>query len=263
VTETVQFRIQLPVSLRDRFKTICARSNATMTDKVVGLIEREVDGVGKLQTSAAPKIASLNDDRLIARVVEAADRLGTTAASLGNGLGKTLDGFQERLLQAIPKPLTQSQITEFHKAAAAVQTKQNDATLAKVEKFHEQMLLRLDLNHSAVTGALAAKWTLWQAVGVGTAIGVGLAAALLWAISGTSPARSLAVSLTGKDSKWLAAQAIAGDGSPLHGAYMSETSALLKTPEFRESYARCVERAKTRKTSFNCTVRFPLLQEAK
>jgi hypothetical protein len=47
MTATVQFRIQLPVSLRDRFKTICLRGNVTMTDKVVGLIEHEVEALGR------------------------------------------------------------------------------------------------------------------------------------------------------------------------------------------------------------------------
>jgi hypothetical protein len=114
-----------------------------------------------------------------------------------------------------------------------------------------------------VTDAVAAKWQLWQAVCVGIAVGIATAFALLWAISGSSPARSLAVWLIGKDSDWHAAQKIAGDGNVLHGAYLSETHTLLKIPEFRQSYVRCVERAKTRKSGFDCTVRFPILREVK
>lgn len=261
MTETAQFRIQLPVALRDRFKAICTRGNVTMTDKVVTLIEREVDGLGKLPSPTPSKITSLNDDRLIARVVDAADRLGTTAASLGSGLGKTLDGFQARLLATLPKPLTSAQIIAVLETAAAGQSRLNVAMLAKVERFHDQILSRLEINQSEVIGALAVRWKLWQAVGVGTAIGMAFSAMLLWSISGTSPARLLAIQLTGKSSDWQAAKAMAGEGSMLHGAYMSETHSLLKNPEFRQSYIRCAERAKTSKTSFNCTVRFPLLLE--
>lgn len=264
MTATVQFRIQLPVALRDRFKTICLHSNITMTDKVITLIERDVEALGRSQPAiASPKIASLNDDRLIARVVDAADRLGSTAASLGTGLGKTLDGFQGRLLQAMPKPLSSSQISELHASAAAVQSKQNEAVLSKTAQLHEQILSHLDVYHSAMIDAVVAKWRLWQAVGFGTVLGVALTFMLLWAVSGTSPARSLAVWLTGKGSDWQAAQMIAGDGSVLHGAYMSETHTLLKMPEFYRSYTRCVERAKARKSSFNCTVRFPILYEVR
>jgi hypothetical protein len=196
-------------------------------------------------------------------VVDAADRLGTTAASLGAGLGKTLDGFKGELLKAMPKPLARSEIIELGDAAVAAQARQQQATLAKVESFHEQILLRFDCAQTAVTDAVASKWRLWQAVCVGTAVGVAATFALLWAISGSSPARSLAVWLTDEDSDWHAAQVIAGDGNMLHGAYMSETHTLLKIPEFRQSYTRCVERAKTRKSGFNCKVRFPLLQEVK
>jgi hypothetical protein len=263
MTDTAQFRIQLPVVLRDRFKAICTRGNVTMTDKVVTLIEREVEGLGKLPSPTPSKITSLNDDRLIARVVDAADRLGTTAESLGSGIGKTLDGFQARLLATLPKPLTTAQIIAVHETAAAGQSKLNDAMLAKVERFHDQILLRLGVNQSEVIGALAVRWKLWQAAGVGTTIGMALSVMLLWSISGTSPARSLAIRLTGEDSAWRAAQAIAGDGSLLHGAYMSETHTLLKNAEFRHSYTRCAERAKASKTSFNCTVRFPLLLEVR
>jgi hypothetical protein len=259
MTATAQFRIQLPVALRDRFKTICVRSSVTMTDKVVTLIEREVEGLGKVHPPTTSKITTLNDDRLIARVVDAADRLGMTAASLGNGLGKTLDGFQERMLRAIPQPLTSSQVSAMHEAAAVNQAKHNEAMLVKIERFHEQMVLRLEINHSNMVSALAVRLKLWQATGIGTVVGLGLAFAFLWAINGTSPALSLAVWLTGEDSDWHASQQIAGDGSMLHGVYMSETHSLLKNTEFRQSYVRCVERAKTRKTSFNCTVRFPLM----
>jgi hypothetical protein len=262
--ETVQFRIQLPVALRDRFKAICTRSNVTMTDRVVGLIEREVDGLGRIKSAdAAPKIATLNDDRLIARVIDAADRLGATAASLGSGLGKTLDGFQDRLLQAIPKPLTPSQIGDIHQTAAATQAKHNEAIISSTAQLHEQILARLDLQHDDIMDTVATKRRPWQAAGVGAVIGIGLTFALLWSINGSSPARSLAVWLTGEDSDLQAAQAIAGDGSVLHGRYISETHALLKIPEFRDSYTRCVERAKTRKTNFNCTVRFTLLREVR
>jgi hypothetical protein len=55
MTATVQFRIQLPVSLRDRFKTICG--NVTMTDRVVGLIELEVEALGRTPDPQPAKIA--------------------------------------------------------------------------------------------------------------------------------------------------------------------------------------------------------------
>jgi hypothetical protein len=68
-----------------------------MTDKVVRLIEREVEGLGQAPAHQAPKIATLNDDRLIARVVDASDRLGAAASSLGTSLQSSLDYFGVKL----------------------------------------------------------------------------------------------------------------------------------------------------------------------
>jgi hypothetical protein len=263
MTATVQFRIQLPAALRDRFKTICTRDNVTMTDRVVTLIEREVEGLGRAPANQAPKIATLNDDRLIARVVDASDKLGAAASSLSTSLQSSLDDFGAKLLRSIPKPQTVEQIAAANQAKAAQDQQRLLAVLAKAEALNTQIVSAVERGHDKMLTEVETRRTLLQALVAGALGGLLLCGFLLWVISGNSPARSLAVWLTGEDSDWQAAQAIAGEGNMLHGAYMSETHSLLKNPEFRQSYVRCTERAKTSKTSFNCTVRFPLLLEVR
>jgi hypothetical protein len=263
MTATVQFRIQLPVALRDRFKTICLRGNVTMTDKVVTLIEREVEGLGRAAANQTPKIAMLNDDRLIARVVDASDKLGAAASSLTSSLQSSLDDFGAKLLRSIPKPQTAEQIAAASQAAAAQDQQRLLSVLAKAEALNKQIVEAVERGHDKILAETKTRRTLLQMLGAGVFGGIVLSGILVWAIGGSSPARALAVWLTGEDSEWQAAQAIAGDGSMLHGAYMSETHTLLKNHEFRQSYVRCAERAKISKSSFNCTVRFPLLLEVR
>jgi len=66
---------------------------------------------------------------------------------------------------------------------------------------------------------------------------------LLWAASGSGIGRSIAAKMAGGKSRWHAALLLAGDGSKLHGALMSETSALLKDEQFSEAYRRCIARS--------------------
>ncbi len=256
MNDTAQFRIQLPLGLRDRFKTLCLRSNVTMTDRVVKLIERDVAGLSNVPAPTQPKIATLNDDRLIARVVDACDRLGETAKSLGGGLQKSFDGFETKLLRAIPKPPNSEQI------ASADQQRLNQM-LAKVEALHDRIIGAVDQGHLLMAAKWEASCTLRQAMGFGTLLGVALSAFLLWATAGTSPARSVAVALIDADSDWKAAKIIAGKGSPLSVELMQETVALLREPDFAKSYSACIERAKTAKHNFRCTVSFTRLVEAR
>jgi hypothetical protein len=262
VSETAQFRIQLPLSLRDRFKTICMRSNVTMTDKVVSLIEREVDGPASVSQVPA-KIATLNDDKLIARVVDASDKLGSAAAALNTSLYSALDDFGAKLLSSIPKPQTPEQRARNRMHAVEQDQQRLDAVLGKAEHLNNRIVEAIEHGQRRMVEAMEVRHNLKQVFGVGVVCGLALAVLLLWAISGTSPARSIAVSLTGTDSSWQAAKLIAGEGSKLHAEYMSETHSLLRNAEFRQSYTRCVQRAKASKTSFNCTVRFPLLLEVR
>jgi hypothetical protein len=234
-----------------------------MTDKVVTLIEREVEGLGRAAANQSPKIATLNDDRLIARVVDASDKLGAAASSLGASLQSSLDDFGAKLLRSIPKPQTAEQIAAANQTAAAQDQQRILSVLARAEALNTQIVEVVERGHDKMLAEVETKRTLLQMLGAGVLGGILLSGMMLWLIAGNSPARSLAVWLTGEDSAWQAAKVIAGDGSLLHGAYMSETHTLLKNPEFRQSYVRCAERAKTSKTSFNCTVRFPLLLEVR
>ncbi|MFD1767090.1 hypothetical protein ACFSAG_09560 [Sphingorhabdus buctiana] len=263
MTATVQFRIQLPLALRDRFKTICLRGNVTMTDRVVTLIEREVEGLGRTAANPTPKIATLNDDRLIARVVDASDKLGAAASSLSKSMQSSLDDFGAKLLRSIPTPQTAEQVAAANQAAAAQDQQRLISVLAKADALNTQIVAAIERGHDKMLAEVETRRTLLQMLSVGVLGGLVASGMVLWAIAGNSPARWLAVWLTGEDSTWHAAKFIAGDGSLLHGAYMSETHTLLKNPEFRQSYVRCAERAKTSKTSFNCTLRFPLLLEVR
>ncbi len=262
MTETVQFRIQLPAALRDMFKATCLRKNVTMTDHVVRLIEQDIAGISLTQTPASQEIRSINDDRLIARVVEASDQLGSAATSLSKSLRTALDEFGARLLRSIPKPQTQEQIDRARALAVQQDQQRCDLILAEVKAIGHQINQTVENGHLLISTKIEAKHTLLHALVAGVIGGLLLSAIFLWSISGTAPARSIAIGLTAADNDLQAARQIVGNGSLWHGAYMSETHSLLKNAEFRESYARCVGRAKASKTSIKCTVRFPLLLPA-
>lgn len=263
MTETVQFRIQLPAALRDRFKTLCLRSNVTMTDRVVQMINREVMGQAPPSPSTPSRIMSLNDDRLIARVVDASDKLGGAAFELSTTLHRSFDEFSAKMLRMIPKPITAGHLAEQNERFAEQDQHRLDVVLDKVEQLRDRITATVERGQSDMLAANAAKVRLRHAFGTGAALGVAASAMLLWAISGTSPARSLAVSLIGGDSDWQAAKLIAGDGSRLRVDLMSETVALLRDPDFAKSYAQCISRAKAAKHNFKCTVRFTRLVEVK
>jgi hypothetical protein len=262
MTKTAQFRVQLPLALRDMFKATCLRKNVTMTDRVVRLIEHDITGISQTQNPASQPIKSLNDDRLIARVVDASDKLGTAAASLSTSLYSALDDFGARLLSSVPKPQTPEQRARRRMHALEQDQERLETMLGKAENLNNRIIEAIEHSQRRILHAMEVKRNMKQATALGVAGGLTLAIFMLWAISGTSAARSIAIGLIATDSSWQAAKLIAGDGSLLHGAYMSETHTLLKNPEFRESYTRCVQRAKASKTSFKCTVRFPLLRPA-
>ncbi len=256
MTETAQFRIQLPVTLRDRFKALCVRGNVTMTDKVVTLIERDVAGPGTAPSPPQQKIATLTDDHIIGRVVDACDQLGNTAASLGHSLNRSFEALEAKLLRAIPKTLSPDQLTKAQQNTAEQDRQRLGQLLAKTERLNLQIVDTVAQGHRQMAAAFAVKHSLRQAVGAGALLGLVAAGLLLWLLAGTSPARSLAVALTGGGSDWQAARIIAGDGSPLRGELMSETVALLRNPDFVKSYGECMRRAKAAKRDLRCTIRF-------
>ena len=261
MTETVQFRIQLPLPLRDRFKTLCLRGNVTMTEKVVQMIDREVMGQASPSPSASSKITTLNDDRLIARVVDASDRLGGAAHELSTTLHRSLDDFSTKLLRMIPKPITAGHLAEQNERFAKQDQQRLSTLLEKVEQLGARITSTVERGQALMLEANATKYRLRQAAGTGVGLGFVTAALLLWAISGTSFARSLAIALTGGDSDWQAATLIAGNGSPLRMELMSETVALLRDRDFAKSYRVCIDRAKAAKHNFKCTVGFTRLLE--
>ncbi len=263
MTETVQFRIQLPIGLRDMFKTLCLRSNTTMTDKMINLIEHDVAGLSNTPAPPQQTITALNDDRLIGRVVSACDRLSETAAGLGNSLHTSFDTFEAKLLRSIPKPPDLQELAETQSATAEADQKRLQQILGKADVLNKDIIAAVERGQQQMLKAIASKFSLYQAIGAGTLLGVLASACLLWAIGGTSPARSLAIRLTGQDGTWNAALWIAGNRQPKRTALLSETAGLLQTAEFRESYGRCIERAKRTKRNLSCTVTFPLLEEVR
>jgi hypothetical protein len=263
MTETVQFRIQLPIGLRDMFKTLCLRSNTTMTDKLIKLIERDVAGLSNAAAPPPQKITSLNDDQLIGRVIDACDRLGDTATSLGQSLDRSLDNFGAKFLRSIPKPQTLDQIASARESAIKADQQRLDQVLDKAEKLNRDIIETITRGQRQWLAAVEAKHSLRQMVGVGAVGGILLSGILLWAISGTSPARSLSVALTGAETDWQAAKIIAGNGSLLRAELMSETVTLLRNPDFAKSYGSCISRAKASRHNFRCTITLTGLVEVK
>jgi hypothetical protein len=138
--------------------------------------------------------------------------------------------------------------------------RRNDALAKSIDTIATKVAAEIESSHVRWQSLLTERRRDRYWLGSAALAGMAALGLILGMLSGTGIGRSLAVKLAGAENRWDAALSLAGDGSPLHALMMTETRTLLKTPEFREPYARCIDRAKLAKAPFNCTVRLTPLR---
>lgn len=249
MTEPAQIRLTIDPDLRNEFKAACVLSGISMADQTAQLIARFVgDEMIDDDSFAEPDVDEPADDD---PVVQPAD-ISSLAALLEDKLAP--------IAGALAETATPSNISWLYDKLGKDTDRRNDALAKSIETIGTKVAAEIESSHvrwqSLITERRRDRYWLGSAVLAGMSA-LGLILALL---SGTGIGRSLAVKLAGADNRWDAALSLAGDGSPLHALMMTETRTLLKTPEFREPYARCIDRAKLAKAPFNCTVRLTPLR---
>ena len=249
MTEPAQVRFKIDPELHTEFKAQCMRSGVSMADQTARMISQFIDGTKTGNTDSDGSGGEAEPPPL--------EEVPPEQLPGSDALEAMLCGKLEPIIDVLGQAATRGNINWLYEIAR----EQHDAlsrTVAAIE--------------TRVADSVANSHRRWQSIftrsrrdryWLGGAALAGMAALilLLMLASGTRIGRSLAVSLTGAETRWDAALSLAGNGSPLHARMMSETRTLLNDPSFLEPYAACVERAKHAKAPFNCTLKMPLLRE--
>lgn len=249
MTEPAQVRFKIDPELHTEFKAQCMRSGVSMADQTARMISQFVDGT---KTANADSNSSGDGaESLPAEEVVPAPLPGT------DGLEAVLQGKLEPIIDALGQAATRGNINWLYEIAR----EHHDALSRTVASTETRVADSVENSHRRWQNLLARNRRDRYWLGGAALAGMAALIFLLMLASGTRIGRSLAVSLIGAETRWDAALALAGNGSPLHARMMSETRTLLNDPSFREPYAACVERAKRAKAPFNCTLKMPLLRE--
>ena len=251
MTEPAQVRLKIDPELHTEFKAQCARTGVSMADQTARMIADFLD------TNRIP------DEQRKSVAVDAKDnpedcaRLSHPAE---HAVEQALTDHRDILLGAMDQLATGKNINwllaHIDEAADRRQGRVENAIGNLGNKVTETVEASHRRWQQIVAKNLRDRYWLGGAALAGM-VALGL---LLVLVSGTGFGRSLAVKLAGAETRWDAAQLLAGDGSPLHAQLMSETRTLLKVPSFLEPYDACVERAKRAKAPFNCKLKMPPLR---
>ena len=253
MTEPAQVRFKIDPELHTEFKAQCMRSGVSMADQTARMISQFIDGTKSANTDSGGSDgeAELPPPGEVAQ--EQLPRTNAPEAVLDDKLGTIID--------ALDQAATRSNITWLHENQSMVAREHHDALSRTVASIETRVADSVENSHRRWQSVFARNRRDRYWLGGAALAGMAALSILLMLASGTRIGRSLAVSLIGTDSRWDAALALAGNGSPLHARMMSETRTLLNDPSFREAYVACVERAKQAKAPFNCTLKMPLLRE--
>ena len=249
MTEPAQVRFKIDPELHTEFKAQCMRSGVSMADQTARMISQFIDGTktGNMDSGSSggeaesPPLEEVSPEQLPG----------------SDALEAMLHGKLEPIIDALGQAATRGNINWLYEIAR----EHHDALSRTVASIETRVADSVENSHRRWQSLIA--WNRRDRYWLGGAALAGMAALslLLVLASGTRIGHSLAVSLTGADTRWDAALLLAGDGSPLHAELMSETRTLLKIPSFLEPYDACVERAKRAKATFNCTLKMPMLRE--
>ena len=253
MTEPAQVRFKIDPELHTEFKAQCMRSGVSMADQTARMISQFVDGTKLGDADNGGPSGGAESPPL---EVVAPEQLPNP-----NALETMLDDKLEPIIAALGQAATRSDITWLHENQSMVARDHHDALSRTVASIETKVADSVEASHGRWQGALARNRRDRFWLGGAALAGMAALSLLLMLASGTGFGRSLAVKLAGADSRWDAALALAGNGSPLHARMMSETRTLLNDPLFRELYVACVERAKGAKAPINCTLKMPLLRE--
>ena len=251
MTEPAQVRLKIDPELHTEFKAQCARTGVSMADQTARMIADFLD-TNRIPDEQPKSVAGDAEDN-----PEDCARL---SHPVEHSVEQALADHRDILLAAMDQLATGKNINWLLAHIDEAADRRQGRTESSVTTFGNK-----------VTETVEASLRRWQQIAaknrrdrywLGGAALAGMAALgfMLVLVSGTGIGRSLAVSLTGAETRWDAALLLAGDGSPLHSRMMSETRALLNAPLFAEPYVACVERAKRAKALFNCTPKMPPLR---
>ena len=243
----VQFRVQIPLSLRTRFQAACKQQGQTMTDQIALLI------TGWLGQPLAARTHDMFDPPHDEGQPNATDRRYTES--------------QKRFMEGLAGYLKNAFADQAKLTSSRSDQVKPDDTLARVE---EHLIERLDAlerstNDSArksyfMLGRLEkAKRPLWMDLSLGLGIGISLTICALWLTAGSCLGQSIAVTLTGGENRLQAAQLLVGHGNAYRGKLVAESVALIHDPKFGPHFAQCVDRAKKARVRTQCTVSLPPL----
>ena len=251
MTEPAQVRLKIDPELHTEFKAQCARTGISMADQTARMIaqfldtNRSVDGQPK---SVVADVADNHEDcaRLTHPVEHSVEQL--------------LADHRDILLGAMDQLATGKNINWLLAHIDEAADVRQDRVENSVVNLGNKVTETSEASHRRWQRIVAKNRRDRYWLGGAALAGMTALSLLLVLASGTGIGRSVAVSLTGADTRWDAALLLAGDGSPLHSRMMSETRTLLNVPLFSEPYVACVERAKRAKAPFNCTLKMPPLR---
>jgi hypothetical protein len=253
MTEPAQVRFKIDPELHTEFKAQCMRSGVSMADQTARMISQFVDSTKTENTDSNGSGDCV--ESLLPEEVAPEQLLGT------NALEAMLQGKLEPIIDALGKAATRSNIAWLNENQSMVARDHHDALTRTVASIETRVADSVENSHRRWQSVHAKNRRDRYWLGGAALAGMAALSLLLMLASGTRIGRSLAVSLTGADTRWDAALSLAGNGSPLHARMMSETRTLLNDPSFREAYVACVERAKRAKAPLSCALKLPPLRE--
>ena len=251
MTEPAQVRLKIDQELHTEFKAQCARTGVSMADQTARMIADFLD------TNRIP------DEQPKGIAVDAGDNpedCTRLSHPEEHSVKQALADHRDILLGAIDQLATGKNINWLLAHIDEAADRRQGRTESSVTTFGNKVTETVEASHRRWQQIAAKNRRHRYWLGGAALAGMTALSLLLVLASGTGIGRSLAVSLTGAETRWDAALLLAGDGSPLHSRMMSETRTLLNVPLFSEPYVACVERAKRAKAPFNCKLKMPPLR---
>ena len=251
MTEPAQVRLKIDPELHTEFKAQCARTGVSMADQTARMIADFLD-TNRIPDEQPKAVAGDAEDNS-----EDCARLSYPGE---HSVEQALADHRDILLGAMDQLATGKNINWLLAHIDEAADRRQRRTESSITNLGNKLTETIEASHrrwqQIVTQNRRDRYWLGGAALAGMAA-LGL---MLVLVSGTGIGRSLAVSLTGSETRWDAALSLAGDGNQLHARMMSETRALLNDPLFTEPYVNCVERAKRAKAPFNCKLKMSPLR---
>ena len=251
MTEPAQVRLKIDPELHTEFKAQCARTGISMADQTARMIALFLD------TNRSPD----EQPKAVAGDAESnPEGRDLSSQPIEHSVEQALADHCDVLLGAIDQLATGKNINWLLAHIDEAADRRQGRTESSVTNLGNKVTETVEASHRRWQQIVAQNRRDRYWLGGAALAGMAALGFMLVLVSGTGIGRSLAVSLTGGETRWDAALLLAGDGSPLHSRMMSETRALLKVPLFSEPYVACVERAMRARAPFNCKLKMPPLR---